>query len=140
MGCCSYSMDIQSYKKINNTMTYNELMDKLYEYYSDLYQKDKTVGLQLPLKLKDHTYVKPPLNLFEDLIQDDLFCQKISINFYSRELSYQERYNLWFRNNFETGMEYNDSSIVDFDNSYYEYTPKELIVVQFNNKNYSCYK
>lgn len=121
-------------------MTYNELIHKLYDYYSDLYQKDKTIGLQLPIKLKEQTYVKPPLNLFEDLIKDDLFCQKISINFYSRELSYQERYDLWFINNFETGMEYNDSSIVDFDNSYYEYTPKELIVIQFNNKNYSCYK
>ena len=39
------------------------------------------------------------------------------------ELTYKERYDIWFRNNFETGMEYNPDSYPDFDNEYYVPTP-----------------
>ena len=41
-----------------------------------------------------------------------------------RELTYEERYQIWFTNNFETGMEYNPEIVPDFDNPYYESTPK----------------
>lgn len=123
-------------------MNYNELLDKLYEYYSDLYQKNKKVGLALPIKKLDgeRSYIKPPIQLFEELLTDDLFCQEIGIDIYSKELTHQERYKLWFRNNYETGMEYYDTNKVDFDNSYYEQTPEKLLTVKFNNQTYSCYK
>ena len=39
------------------------------------------------------------------------------------ELTYKERYDIWFRNNFETGMEYNPDSYPDFDDEYYVPTP-----------------
>ena len=39
------------------------------------------------------------------------------------ELTYKERYDIWFRNNFETGMEYCPDSYPDFDNEYYVPTP-----------------
>ena len=39
------------------------------------------------------------------------------------DLTYKERYDIWFRNNFETGMEYNPDSYPDFDNEYYVPTP-----------------
>lgn len=45
-----------------------------------------------------------------------------------RELTYKERYDIWFRNNYETGMEKNYDIVPDFDNPYYEPTPiKETI-------------
>jgi RNA ligase len=39
-------------------------------------------------------------------------------------LSYKERYKIWFSSNYETGFEYNEDVIPDFDNPYYEPTPK----------------
>ena len=39
------------------------------------------------------------------------------------ELTYKERYDIWFMNNFETGMEYNPDSYPDFDDEYYVPTP-----------------
>jgi RNA ligase len=41
-------------------------------------------------------------------------------------LSDERRYNIWFNNNYETGMErfFDPNNLPDFDNSYYEPTPK----------------
>jgi len=46
--------------------------------------------------------------------------------YYEYELSDERRYNIWFNNNYETGMErfYDPNNLPDFDNSYYEPTPK----------------
>jgi thymidylate synthase len=43
-----------------------------------------------------------------------------------RELSDEERYNIWFTNNYETGMErfFDSNNLPDFEDSYYEPTPK----------------
>jgi thymidylate synthase len=43
-----------------------------------------------------------------------------------RELTDEERYNIWFTNNYETGMErfFNPEKLPDFENSYYIPTPK----------------
>lgn len=54
--------------------------------------------------------------------------------FYTRELSYKERYDLWFSNNYETGMEKNYSIIPDFLNSYYEPTPERKLSLMWNQR------
>ena len=43
-----------------------------------------------------------------------------------RELTDEERYNKWFDNNYETGMErfFDPNNLPDFDNTYFEPTPK----------------
>jgi thymidylate synthase len=43
-----------------------------------------------------------------------------------RDLTDEERYNIWFDNNYETGMErfFDPNRLPDFDDSYYEPTPK----------------
>jgi thymidylate synthase len=43
-----------------------------------------------------------------------------------RDLTDEERYNKWFNNNFETGMEryFDVNNLPDFDDPYYEPTPK----------------
>jgi len=51
---------------------------------------------------------------------------------YTRELSYEERYDIWFSNNYETGMEKNYDIKPDFDNEYYEPTPQRSISLMYN--------
>ena len=53
---------------------------------------------------------------------------------YTRELTYHERYSLWFSNNYETGMEYNETIIPDFDNEYYTKTPTRAISLIWNQR------
>lgn len=54
--------------------------------------------------------------------------------FYTVELSYKERYDLWFSNNYETGMEKNYDIIPDFTNLYYEPTPERKISLMWNQR------
>lgn len=44
-----------------------------------------------------------------------------------RELTYKERYDMWFSNNYETGMEKNYDVVPDFENEYYDKTPTKII-------------
>ena len=46
--------------------------------------------------------------------------------YYEYELSDERRYNIWFNNNYETGMErfFDPNNLPDYDNPYYEPTPK----------------
>lgn len=53
---------------------------------------------------------------------------------YTSELTEKERYNIWFSNNYETGMEYNDEVLPDFDNTYYYPTPKRKISLMWNQR------
>lgn len=53
---------------------------------------------------------------------------------YTRELSNKERYRIWFNKNYETGMEFNDELIPDFDDKYYESTPKRAISLMWNQR------
>ncbi len=53
---------------------------------------------------------------------------------YTRELSDRERYEYWFKNNYETGMEYNESNIPNFDDDYYTITPKRSISLMWNQR------
>lgn len=60
------------------------------------------------------------------LLTDDEFHQKWGEEC-CEELTKEERYQIWFKNNYETGMEYNPSMIPDYDNEYYEPTPKRKL-------------
>jgi len=53
---------------------------------------------------------------------------------YTRELSDEKRYNIWFNNNYETGMEryFDPNNLPDFDNDYYEPTPTRAISLMYN--------
>jgi thymidylate synthase len=53
---------------------------------------------------------------------------------YTKELSYKERYRIWFSNNYQTGFEYNDSEIIDFDDPYWSITPKRSISLMWNQR------
>lgn len=50
-----------------------------------------------------------------------------SFQCFTRLLTYTERYDYWFKRNYETGMEFNYGIQPDFDNPYYEPTPTRAI-------------
>ena len=63
----------------------------------------------------------------EDYVVYEKMDGSLGILFYYKyELSDERRYNIWFNNNYETGMErfFDPNNLPDFDNSYYEPTPK----------------
>ena len=64
------------------------------------------------------------------LLTDDDFYQKWGENC-CEELTYEERYKIWFSNNYETGMEYNPvyapPTEPDWDNDNYKPTPKRKL-------------
>jgi thymidylate synthase len=55
---------------------------------------------------------------------------------YTTELSDIRRYNIWFNNNYETGMErfFDPNNLPDFDNPYYTPTPKRSISLMWNQR------
>ena len=53
---------------------------------------------------------------------------------YTRELTYKERYDYWFRNNYQQGMEKNYKNVPDFNDSYYEPTPERAISLMWNQR------
>ncbi len=53
---------------------------------------------------------------------------------YTRELTYKERYDIWFMNNYETGMERNYDNRPDFDNEYYTPTPMRELSLMWNQR------
>jgi thymidylate synthase len=55
---------------------------------------------------------------------------------YTTELSDERRYNIWFNNNYETGMErfFDPNNLPDFDNSYYTPTPNRAISLMWNQR------
>ena len=55
---------------------------------------------------------------------------------YTRELSIEERYHIWFTNNYETGMEryFDPNNIPDFDDEYYTPTPTRTISLMWNQR------
>ena len=67
----------------------------------------------------------------DKLLFDDDFYQKWGENC-CEELTYEERYKIWFSKNYETGFEYDDEkmiTIIDFDNSYWTPTPKRKLCI-----------
>jgi thymidylate synthase len=53
---------------------------------------------------------------------------------WTRELTYSERYKIWFNNNYETGMEYYEGIVPNFDDTYYEPTPTRAISLMWNQR------
>jgi hypothetical protein len=73
---------------------------------------------------------------------DTEFSKRWGLNIEERELSLEERYHLWFKNNYETGMEryFHSNNIPNFDNQYYTPTPTKLITITYNNETIKSYE
>ena len=74
---------------------------------------------------------------YEELKQEDIPNENFEVYekmdgslgilfYYEEELSDERRYNIWFNNNYQTGMErfFDPNNLPDFDDPYYEPTPK----------------
>ena len=70
------------------------------------------------------------------------FSEKWGLKIEERELSLEERYHLWFTNNYETGMEryFDPNKIPNFDDQYYTPTPTKLITLTNTNKTIKIYE
>jgi len=70
------------------------------------------------------------------------FSEKWGLKIEERELSLEERYNIWFNNNYETGMEryFDPNKIPNFDDQYYTSTPTKLITITYNDKTIESYE
>jgi hypothetical protein len=98
-----------------------DTIDRLYKNY--LTECDEIV--------KSHSFSNEPERFTQEefinkLLTNDDFYQKWGENC-CEELTYIERYNIWIGKNYETGIEYNPEIVPDFDNDYYEPTPKRKL-------------
>ena len=122
---------------------FNHLISEAYENYSEEYEKDNSIGLSFLVQMVDGraTYRKPDLEMFEAMCtHDKSFSDKWGLKIEKRELTPRDRYKIWFRNNYETGMEYNEKNLPDFDFSYYEPTPTKLITVTYKDEKIEIYE
>ena len=98
-----------------------DTIDRLYKNY--LTECDEIV--------KSHSFSDEPERFAQEefinkLLTNDDFYQKWGKNC-CEELTYIERYNIWIGKNYETGIEYNPQIVPDFENDYYESTPKRKL-------------
>jgi hypothetical protein len=122
-----------------------DLLDKAYENYSKEYEKDNSIGMCLLVARLDgkKTYRKPDKEMFVGLCTyDKTFSEKWGLKIEEQELSLEERYHIWFTNNYETGMErhFDPNNIPKFDDPYYEPTPTKLITITYNDKTIESYE
>lgn len=106
---------------------YDQIISEVYNRY--YYHKD-TFG---PLTIAQFV---------EEIKTNNEFAEKWGIKIEEKELSLEERYNMWFNNNYETGMEkfFNPNELPDFDNSYYTPTPTRAIFITYNNETIEIYE
>ena len=126
-------------------MNKEQIIDEVYKNYSQEYEKDNSIGLCLLVVRMDgrSTYIKPDKEMFIELcMHDSELSEKWGLKIEERELSLEERYHLWFKNNYETGMEryFHPNNIPNFDNQYYTPTPTKLITITYNNETIESYE
>jgi hypothetical protein len=105
-----------------------QIIDKVYGIYFDTIRDDSMDWLDE--------------KQFIDKIKTDTFTSELwGLKIEERELSLEERYHIWFTNNYETGMEryFDPNNIPKFDDPYYEPTPTKLITITYNDKTIESY-
>lgn len=107
---------------------YERLWDEITLQCRGLVTNSKGVVVARPFKkFFNYEEYKPEEIPNEDYVVYEKMDGSLGILFYYEyELSDERRYNIWFNNNYETGMEnfFDPNNLPDYDNSYYEPTPK----------------
>lgn len=72
-------------------------------------------------------------SFLEKIITDKGFSKKWNLVIAEKKLTNEERYNIWFSNNYETGMEKHsdENNLPNFDDPYYEATPTKVVYVTY---------
>jgi hypothetical protein len=113
-----------------------ELLDEVFKNYLKDLMRDN-------ISKDDPNYILLSKEQFINRIKTDSeFAEKWGLQIGERELSDEMRYNIWFNNNYETGMEkyFDPNKLPDFDNEYYEPTPTKLIAITYNDKTIESYE
>jgi len=111
---------------------YNEIIDEVYNKYDELFDSYyPAFSSPYPKRLTKEELVQELKNN-SDVLKE----YQLEVNITERELTLEERYNKWFNNNYETGMEryFNPNNLPDFDNEYYYPTPTKQITLTYNNE------
>jgi hypothetical protein len=96
-------------------------IDDLYSNYEQNWMKENP-----PFSAPHYEVCYTKWEFIDKLLFDDDFYKEWGEDC-CEELTYEERYKIWFGNNYETGMEYNLDIEPDWDNEYYEPTPKRKL-------------
>ena len=123
---------------------YNQIIDEVYENYL----KNFTPKHCPPNIDVQPSYYEPMtkewfiLSLREENDRGKEFSEKWGLKIEEQVLTEERRYNIWFNNNYETGMErfFNPEELPDYDNPYYEPTPTKEITINYNGENISYYE
>jgi thymidylate synthase len=118
-------------------------------------QRSVDTFLGLPFNIASYGLLLEILAKEVNMVPDELIGNLGDVHLYSnhveqakeqigRELTEEERYNIWFNNNYETGMERNfdPNNLPDYDDPYYNPTPKRTrepyplpkLIINENNK------
>lgn len=129
---------------------YNQIIDEVYDKYKTHIQQqrdDQKIEVQrLRSQGKRVKVARIILLNKEDFINkcktDQDFSERWGLTIEEHELSEERRYNIWFNNNYETGMErfFNPEQLPDYDNPYYEPTPKKEITVFYHQYKINFYE
>lgn len=99
----------------------------LYTIYEELYNRYIESNIESEKLIKSE---------FVDKIRTNIdFAKEYGIEIKKELLSLEERYNIWFSNNYETGMEryFNSDNLPDFDDKYYLPTPIYKVTLIYEN-------
>jgi hypothetical protein len=118
------------------------LLDEAYENYSKEYVKDNSIGICLLVARMDgkSTYRKPNKEMFIDLCQHDkTFSEKWGLKIEERELSTQERNDIYYKSNYaKDTFPTNDNG---WNNLFDGYNiPTRLITITYNDQKIESYE
>jgi hypothetical protein len=136
-------IDSSGFLVINDSQKIKDILEEVYQKYSKSH-------LVPPINTNSKILTEQLISIIPQEYNREIFIQKLKTDhsfsrdydlyYHIRELSYQERYQHWFSNNYETGAEYNENNTPDFDNIYYQPTPLRVLTIIYNNQKLKYYE
>jgi hypothetical protein len=139
-----------------NNEKYNKIIDEAYNNYKneinrrlcipllETTERDNIIqgDIYESTSLNDISRIWTKEEFVNKIKTDKKFSERWGLKIEEHELSEERRYNIWFNNNYETGMErfFNPEDLPDYDNPYYEPTPKKLIIVNYMDEKIEGYE
>lgn len=124
-----------------NASDENQLWRNYMDEHRQEHRHDVYVEMKLPFKTTTTTNYSED-EFLEKLKTDDDFANRFGCKIVIKELSLEERYHIWFTNNYETGMEryFDPNNIPNFDDAYYEPTPTKLKTITYKEQTIKSYE
>lgn len=122
--------------KLGRKERYLQILDEIWKKYEDSHwtrpedENSHLISKQIwSLRPMEHSKE----SFIEKIRTDKEFSKKWNLIVTERKLYEEERYDIWFLNNYETGIEkhFGENSLPDFDHPYYEATPTKVVYVTY---------